>query len=100
MPLTLAQRDALTTNAAFVARCRQAVAARAQFNLVNNAASAQQKAWASNMFFAARLAQATANMMPQLCTDGAVTGSAVGDGSDITDAALLGAAQTYCESYD
>ena len=99
MALTLAQRDALTTNAAFIARCRQAAASRAQFDLTNVGATQAQKAWAQNMFYSQRLAQAVANMMPELCTDPAVTGSTTGDGSDITDANLQTAVQTYCESY-
>ena len=100
MALSLAQRDTLTTNGAFIGRCRQAVAARAQFLIVSAGATPAQKAWAQNMFIGGKLAQATANMMPQLCTDAAITGSTTGDGSDITDAALQTAAQTYCESYD
>lgn len=100
MALNLAQRDALTTNAAFIARCRTAVADRAEFHINNAGSSTSQKAWAANMLRGGKLAQATANLMPELCTDPAVKNSTTGDGSDVTDAALLAAVQAYCENYD
>lgn len=99
MALTYSQLDALTANASFLARVRQAVAHHAEYWQSNANATPAQLQWCEQVFINLRLAQIAANLMNELVQDVAVTGSSTGDGSDITDAALQTAADKICEKY-
>lgn len=102
MALTLAQKDALTTNATFLGRVRQAVRDHAAFIVaLAGGATAAQKDW-KNRVFGPNLgaAQIAANLAGQLVTDPAVANSSTGDGSDVTDANLKSAVDTICEGYN
>jgi hypothetical protein len=100
MALTYAQLDALTTNAAFLARVRSAVASHAQYWKGNNQASISTQQWVAIVFWAGgQCAQIAADMARELVEDSKFTGSSVGDGSDVTDANLQAAVDAICEKY-
>lgn len=98
MALTYEQLDALTTNATFLGRVREAVAYHANY-VLNLPGSASQVSWAGRVFQGQACAQIAANLARELCQDAAITASATGDGSDVTDAALQAAVDKICEGY-
>lgn len=99
MALNLTQRDALTTNATFLGRVRQAVRQHAT-TLLAGAPTTAQTAWCADVFWAGRRSnQIAADLAPQLCNDPAITGSTTGDGSDVTDVNLQAAVDAICEKY-
>ena len=100
MALTLAQKDDLTTDTAFIGRCRQALREHAAYIVaLGGGATTAQTDWKNQIFDGNRAAQATANMMGELVCDVAVAGSSNGTGSDVTDANLKTAVDTICEHY-
>lgn len=99
MPLTYAQLDALTTDSAFLARVRTAVANHAYFWESNPDATNATLNWCSQVFIYHKLAAIAAFMAPELCQDSKITSSTTGDGSDVTDADLQTAVGAYCEKY-
>lgn len=99
MALTLAQRDTITTDAAFLGRVRQAVRQHATTLLAGSPTTAQTN-WAANVFWSGRRSnQIAADLAPQLANDPAVANSSTGNGSDITDASLQAAVDVICEKY-
>ncbi len=101
MALTLAQRDALTTNDKFLSRVRAAVRHRASVVLANlKTATQAQSDWAARVFWASNCSCEIANRMAgQLTNDPVIIAAKDADGSDITDAALQGAVEAICEKY-
>lgn len=101
MALTLAQRDVLSTNNDFLSRLRGALSKQGQYYLdVGEAATAAQKDWAANLFWAGRrLNQVAADMAPQLTATGTIVGASQPDASDVTDEQFQGAVASICDRY-
>lgn len=99
MALSLAQKDALTTNDSFLARVRQSVRQHAVY-LIALPGNATQLDWANLMVGPNnRAGQAAADLAGRLVCDSAVADSTTGDASDVTDTALQTAVDTICEEY-
>ena len=99
MALTLAQRDALTTNTTFLGRVREAVRQHATTLLAGSPTNAQRD-WAATVYWGGKKgSQIAADLAPQLSCDPAITASLVGDGTDITDSSLQAAVDVICEKY-
>ncbi len=101
MSLTLADRDALTTNEAFVGRVRAAVRQRASAILANVKEFKQEQSdWAARVFWASNCScDIACKMAAQLSTDKNIIEAKNPDASDITDDTLQGAVDTICEKY-
>jgi hypothetical protein len=101
MALTLAQRDVLATNADFLSRVRGSLSKQGQYYLdLAGAATAEQRDWAANLFWAGRrLNQIAADLAPQLTAVGTIVNASQPDASDVTDDQFQGAVASICDSY-
>lgn len=101
MALTLAQRDVLATNADFLSRVRASLSKQGQYYLdLGEGATAAQRDWAGNLFWAGRrLNQVAADLAPQLTAVGTIVAASSPDASDVTDDAFQGAVASICDRY-
>lgn len=99
MALTLAQRDALTSSDAFLARVRQALRHYAVYERDNASATQSQKVWSALALDQHRVPQMAADMAGEVVEDAAIAGSSVGDASDVSDASVSAAVEAICLKY-
>lgn len=99
MALTYAQKDALTTTAAFLSRVNQAVAYHAKYVEGLASPTAAQLSWVHDVFIGCKCTQKSANLARELVQDPAFATTSLADASDVTDTALQGAVDAICEKY-
>lgn len=100
MALTLAQRDALTTDPQFLSRVREAIRAHAVFvvALGPNAPGGQQQ-WAERALTGSVAATIAGLLVGRLVEDPAIAGASDEGATDVTDTALRAAVDPICEFY-
>lgn len=100
MALTLAQKDALASNATHVGRTRQAIREYAKYiRDIGGSATQQQKDWATAVFEGQRVGIIAENIQGELVADAKFANSAQADGSDVTDTNFKAAVEAVCLKY-